>query len=143
LEKGLKHHFSRPTVRATFSSVGFLDEFVTCALEFLAMNRPHVGQANLGALAGAVIGAIGGLFGIGIAPAVAGKDPALLFQTPILGFFCFLVGGTFGWLIGGQIGPRLAGKLGRPIVELIGGAFGGIVPVALIAWWGWYMIKPH
>jgi len=107
------------------------------------MKRPSFGEAKMGALAGAVVAAIGGLFAVGVAPAILARNPALLFGTPILGLICFLVSGPFGWLIGGQIGPRIGQKLDRPSAEMFGGALGGMVPVLVIAAWGWYMVMPR
>jgi hypothetical protein len=103
------------------------------------MRRPAFGEANMGALAGAVIGAIGGLFAIGIGPAIAGKNVRLLVDTPILGIISLIVCGTLGWIIGGQLGPRLGGKFNTQRAETIGGIIGGLVPVILVALWGWYM----
>jgi hypothetical protein len=97
----------------------------------------------MGALVGAIVGATGGLFALGIAPAVIDRNAALLFGTPILGLICFFVSGAVGWLIGGQLGPRLGDKFQPRSAELVGGALGGLVPVTLIALWGWYMVTPH
>lgn len=94
-------------------------------------------------MAGAVVGAIGGLFAIGIGPALVYKQVALLFGTPILGLICWLVSGPLGWLIGGQIGPRLGDRFESQRVEMIGGILGGLIPVLAIAWWGWYMAARH
>ena len=70
------------------------------------MRRPSFAEANMGALVGAIVGATGGLFAVGIAPAVIDRNVALLFDTPILGLICFTISGPLGWLIGGQLGPR-------------------------------------
>jgi hypothetical protein len=97
----------------------------------------------MGALAGSIVGAIGGLFAVGIAPAIIDRNAALLFETPILGLISFFISGGMGWLIGGQSGPRLAQKFTARQTEIIGGSLGGLVPVAAIALWGWYMVSPH
>jgi len=107
------------------------------------MKRPTIGEANMGALAGAIVAAIGGLFAVGIAPAVLARNPALLFGTPILGLICWVISGPVGWLIGGQIGPLLGDRFRTRQAEMVGGALGGMVPVILIALWGWYMVTPH
>ena len=104
--------------------------------------KPRLGESNWGALAGAVVGATGGLFAVGIAPAIIAKNPALLFRYPIIGVFGMLVGGPIGWLVGGQLGPRLGEKCDSHRAEIVGGVVGGLVPVAIIALWGWYM-KTH
>src|SRR6266481_6124798 len=103
------------------------------------MRKPGFGEANMGALAGAVIGAIGGLFAIGIGPAVASNNIRLLVGTPILAIFSLVICGILGWVIGGQIGPRLGGKFNTQRAEAIGGIIGGLVPVVLVALLGWYM----
>ncbi len=110
--------------------------------DFVRM-KPSFGEANMGALAGAIVGAVGGLFGVGIASAIIGRNPALLFDTPVLGLICFFVSGAIGWVLGGQIGPRLGDKFQNARAEIIGGLLGGLLPTTGIALWGWYMITPH
>ena len=107
------------------------------------MRRPSIAGANMGALVGAIVGATGGLFAVGIAPAVIDRSAASLFGTPILGLICFFISGLFGWLIGGQIGPRFGDLFQPRSAEVLGGVLGGLVPVTLIALWGWYMVTPH
>ena len=107
------------------------------------MKRPGIGESNMGALAGAIVAAIGGLFAVGIAPAVLARNPALLFGTPILGLICWIVSGPVGWLIGGQVGPLLGEKFQTRRAEMVGGALGGMIPVVLITLWGWYMVTAH
>jgi hypothetical protein len=107
------------------------------------MTNPPVGEANQGALTGAIVGAIGGLFAIGIAPAVYHRSIAALFGTPILGLLCWMVSGAAGWLLGGQIGPRLALRSRSRRAEVLGGVLGGLVPVIVIGLWGWYMVMPR
>jgi hypothetical protein len=101
--------------------------------------NPSFGGANIGALAGSATGAIGGLFSLGIAPAIIGHNPALLFETPILGLISFLICGGLGWLIGGQIGPRIAAKLNFSFAEITGGLLGGLIPAGLVTLLGWYL----
>ena len=101
--------------------------------------KPGLGESNLGALAGAVVGATGGLFAVGIAPAIMARNLALLIGYPRVGVLCMVVSGLMGWLLGGQIGPRLGEKYDTQRAEMIGGALGGLVPVVLLALWAWYM----
>jgi hypothetical protein len=103
------------------------------------MHKPSIGEFNLGALAGAVVGSIGGLFAVGLPPAILARNPALLFGTPILGLLSWLVSGLLGWFLGGQVGPRLGEKFGSQQAELFGGALAGLVPVVSITLWSWYM----
>jgi hypothetical protein len=104
--------------------------------------NPRLGESNLGALVGAVVGATGGLFAVGIAPAIMARSLVLLFHYPIVGMFCMLISGPIGWLVGGQLGPRFGEKYDTQRAEIAGGVLGGLVPVVLIALWGWYM-KTH
>lgn len=107
------------------------------------MRRPGFGEANLGALTAAVVGAIGGLFAVGIGPAILYRDPAMLLATPLLGVIGWIISGLTGWFVGGQIGPRLERKLGERNGNVIGGIIGGLLPVISIALWGWYMVTSH
>lgn len=107
------------------------------------MQKLGPGEFNLGALTGAVVGSIGGLFAVGLARAIIGRQLALLFGTPILGLIGFLVSGGFGWFLGGQLGPRLGAHFRSQRMEMAGGAIGGLVPTTLIALWAWYMVTPH
>ena len=96
------------------------------------MRRPSLGEFNLGALAGAILGSIGGLFAIGVVRAILFRNPGLLFDTPILGMMSWLICGLLGWLIGGQIGPRLGEKYYSQRAEMVWGGVGGLIPVLLI-----------
>ncbi len=101
---------------------------------------PSFGEASMGALSGLIAGAIGGLVALGVAPALINHNPALLFETPILGLVSFCVSGAFGWLIGGQLGPRVRKKFEFSLAEVIGGLVGGLLPVVGIALLGWYLV---
>ena len=103
------------------------------------MRKPRFGEANLGALAGAVVGGIGGLFAIGIPRAIIERDPAAVFMTPMLNVICLVISWPMGWVLGGQIGPRLGVRFGSEKVELIVGVLCGLVPVSLIMLFGWYV----
>ncbi len=102
--------------------------------------KPALGESSQGALVGAVVGAIGGLFAVGVPHAIIERSFRVLFNTPILGLICWFAGGLVGWLIGGQTGPRLAIRLQSQRAELAGGVIGGLIPVILIALWGWYLV---
>jgi hypothetical protein len=104
------------------------------------MRKPSFGEASVGAVAGAVVGAIGGLFAVGIPPAIIERSWSELFRTPMLVFICWLISTPAGWTIGGQLGPRLADRLKSPRAEIVGGALGGLVPVTLISLWAWWMV---
>jgi hypothetical protein len=103
------------------------------------MRRPPIGEYNMGALAGAVVGSIGGLFAVGVVRAILGKNIALLLSMPMLGLLGWLVCGLIGWFVGGQIGPRAGERYYSQQAELLGGAVGGLIPVLLVALWAWHM----
>lgn len=107
------------------------------------MRKPELGEINLGALAGAGVASIGGLFAVDIPAAVIERDLALLLSTPTLSVLCWLVGLPLGWFIGGQIGPRLGQAFNSQRAEIIGGAVGGLVPLIVLVWWGWYLVTPR
>ena len=104
--------------------------------------KPGLGESNLGAVVGAVVGATGGLFAVGIAPAIMARNLALVIGYPRVGVLCMVVSGLIGWLLGGQIGPRFGDKFNTQRAEMTGGALGGLVAVVLTALWGWYT-KTH
>lgn len=103
------------------------------------MKGPRFGQPSIGAVAGAVVGSIGGLFTLGLVRAIAERDITLILGTPVLAFVSWLVSLPAGWLVGGQIGPRMGLRFRSGRAEIIGGACGGLIPIVLIALWGWYM----
>ena len=90
-------------------------------------------------MAGLVVGGIGGLFAIGVTRALILKDATELIGLRKLSLICWLISGLAGWIVGGQIGPRLGDLFDSEKAEIGGGAVGGLIPVLLIALWGWYM----
>lgn len=103
------------------------------------MQRRGIGEFNLGAIVGAVVGSIGGLFAVSLARAIIGRNAAMLFELPILGLMGWLVSGISGWFLGGWVGPRMGARFHSQRAEMVGGALGGLLPVTLLALWGWYM----
>ena len=103
------------------------------------MRKPPLGEYNLGALAGAIVGSVGGLFAVGLPPAILARNIALLFGTPLLGLLSWLLSGLVAWFLGGQLGPRLGEKYDSPQAEILGGALAGLIPVVSITLWSWYM----
>jgi hypothetical protein len=106
------------------------------------MRKPALGEINLGALAGAAVASIGGLFAVDIPAAIIERDLALLLSTPTLSALCWLAGLPTGWFLGGQIGPRLGQWFNSQRAEIIGGVLGGLIPLAGLLWWGWYLAAP-
>jgi hypothetical protein len=101
--------------------------------------RPPIGEANLAALIAAVIGCIGGLFALGIAPSIIRGNVQFLAATPMLNVISFFLCGILGWLDGGQIGPRLQRWFGDQGGLITGGIIGGLIPVAGMIGAGWYL----
>lgn len=99
--------------------------------------RPGFGEGNLGAVAGAVTGAIGGLLAVGIPMAIVGRDPVLLVIYRQLAMIGFVICVPSGWFLGGQTGPRCVRLFGARHGELIGGILGGLLPVLGIMAWAW------
>jgi len=107
------------------------------------MRPPPEGKSQLGGLSGLIVGAIGGLFALGLAPSILERNPAFLFATPMLSLLSWVVSGFSGWYLGGVLG-RLLGKLFKSLkAEAVGGVFGGLIPVLAIVWLGWYMVTRH
>jgi hypothetical protein len=93
-------------------------------------------------LAGAVVGAIGGLFAVGIVDAITQRNLSLIVK-PTLGVIGLLLSGPSGWLLGGQIGPRFGEAFRSVRAEIAGGVLGGLVPVVLVALWAWWYWSTH
>lgn len=104
------------------------------------MRTPSFGEANLGAVIGAMIGAVGGLFAVVIPYAILTRDLHSLSAARSLGVIGFIVSTPVGWIIGGQITPRLEGKLSDRSAGILGGVIGGLVPVGAFMLWGWHMV---
>lgn len=101
--------------------------------------KPTIGEANLAALIGAVIGSVGGLFALGFLPAIVSGQFEYLIAWPKLSLVCFFACGVIAWLLAGQIGPRLEGLLGERIASITGGIIGGLVPLGSLSYLGWLL----
>ncbi len=89
-----------------------------------------------------VIGGMGGLVAIAIPLAILRGDIRALSEARAFGLVGFLVSATVGWFLGGQIGPRLERFLGERFAHVLGGVLGGLIPIAGLAFWGWYLVTP-
>jgi len=101
--------------------------------------RPPIGEANLAALIAAVIGCIGGLFALGVAPSIITGNVQFLAAYPVFNVVSFFLTGIVSWLLGGQIGPRLQRFFGEQGGLITGGIIGGLIPVAGMIGTGLYL----
>ncbi len=90
-----------------------------------------------------MIGAVGGLFAIGVPPAIIYRNGAALFQTPKVALMCFLISGVIGWYLGGQLGPFVGQRFNNPRAEIIAGCISGLLPVLIIGCLSWYLVAGH
>jgi hypothetical protein len=104
------------------------------------MRKPRIGEPNLGALIGATLGAVGGLFAVTIPYAILTRNIHALSMARSHGLIGFLVSAPVGWLLGGQIAGRLEGRFGSRTAGIVGGIIGGLVPVSGFVYWGWRMV---
>lgn len=106
------------------------------------MKKPDFGEANLGAVIRAVLGAVGGLVAVAIPLAIVRGDLGMLAYARPYALAAFLVSAPVGWLLGGQISQRLAGLLSERNAAVLGGILGGLLPVGGFMLWGWYLMQP-
>ena len=107
------------------------------------MMKPSFLQPSLGAMVGAIVGAIGGLFALSIAPAILLRDASVFRAVPVLSTICWFISGGAGWVLGGLLGERLNNRFNHQRAEIAGGILGGLIPITLIALWGWYLVTPR
>jgi hypothetical protein len=107
------------------------------------MKKPRFGEGSLGAVAGAVTGAFGGLVAVVLPLAIMTRDIQALSAARTFGIIGWVICCPVGWLLGGQIGPRLEMSLGERKAGIIGGIVGGLVPVAGFVLLGWYLVTPR
>jgi hypothetical protein len=104
------------------------------------MREPSFGKENLGAVIGAVTGALGGLFAVAIPLAIMTRNLQALSAARTFGLISFFVCTPVGWFGGGYISHALTKSLGTQKAGILGGIVGGLLPVAGFALWGFYMI---
>lgn len=104
------------------------------------MREPSFGKENLGAVIGAVTGALGGLFAVAIPLAIMTRNLQALSAARSFGLISFLVCTPIGWFAGGSISHALTKRLGAQKAGILGGIVGGLLPVTGFALWGFYMI---
>lgn len=102
------------------------------------MKEPSFGKENLGAVIGAVTGALGGLFAVAIPLAILTRNLQALSAARTLGIISFLVCTPIGWFAGGYISHALTKSLGAQKAGILGGIVGGLLPVTGSALWGYY-----
>ncbi len=95
-------------------------------------------------MAGAVVGAIGGLFALGLVPAIKTKDIGWIIGRPtLLNALAWLVSLPIGWVLGWAIGRPLGNKFRSERAEIAGGVVGGLLTMGIIAGYGWYLVTRH
>ncbi len=93
------------------------------------MRDPGIGDSNLGAMVGVVVGSFAGLFAVAVADLIVNHQFRII---PKLTVISWLISAPFGWLIGGFIGRRLGFRLRSQTAEIVGGAIGGLIIPVLI-----------
>lgn len=104
------------------------------------MREPSVGKENLGAVIGAVTGAVGGLFAVAIPLAIMTRNIQALAVARKFGVISFLVCVPIGWFAGGYLSYGLGKLFPSKQANIIGGLVGGLFPVTCFVLWGWYLI---
>jgi hypothetical protein len=104
------------------------------------MREPEAGKENLGAVIGAVTGAVGGLFAVVTPLAIINRNIRELGSARTLGIVSFMVCVPVGWFVGGRVSHALVKKLGNRKASIVGGLIGGLLPVIGFALWGWYLV---
>jgi len=104
------------------------------------MREPSVGKENLGAVIGAVTGALGGLFAVAIPLAILTRSLQALSAARTFGLISFLVCPPIGWFAGGYLCHAITKRFGERKAAVLGGLVGGLLPVTGFALWGFYMI---
>jgi len=102
------------------------------------MKEPSFGKENLGAVIGAVTGAMGGLFAVAIPLAILTRNFQALSAARTFGLISFLVCTPIGWFAGGYLSHALAKRLSLQKAGILGGIIGGMFPVTGFALWGYY-----
>lgn len=103
------------------------------------MSSSQPGKSNLGGMTGAAVGAIGGLFALGVVPAISLGNPRLLFNTPILNLFCWVMSLAVGWVTGTFLGRFLGNKYQSERAEVVGGVMAGLLTILLGSCVGWLL----
>jgi hypothetical protein len=103
------------------------------------MSRREPWKSNLGGMAGAAVGAIGGLFALGVVPAISEGDPRLLFNIPTLNVICWVASLLIGWAIGSLFGPLFRRKSDTDRSEIAGGVVAGVVTILIGVTIGWLL----
>lgn len=103
------------------------------------MSSPRPGRINLGGLAGLAVGGTGGLFSLGVVPAIVLANPRLLFNTPTLNVLCWIASLVVGWLAGTYLGYVFGRKYQTQRAEITGGIVAGVLTVLLGSALGWFL----
>lgn len=103
------------------------------------MSSPRLGRINLGGLAGLAVAGTGGLFSLGVVPAISLGNPRLLFNTPTLNVMCWVASLIFGWIGGTYVGYAFGRKYQSQRAEITGGSLAGVLTICLGTFLGWLL----
>ncbi len=107
------------------------------------MRDPEFFRPNYGGMAGTVVGGIGGLFALFFVPAILTKDVQWILSYRLLNVIAWAISLPVGWCLGWLIGRFLGNKFRSERAEIVGGVLGGLLTIALVAAYGWYLVTTH
>ncbi len=106
-------------------------------------NPEDFGRPNYGAMAGAVVGGIGGLFALGLIPAIITRDIHWVVDLRTANVLGWVVSVPLGWVFGSLIGRPLGNKFRSERFEIAGGIVGGLLIIGVVAAFGYYLATRH
>jgi hypothetical protein len=104
---------------------------------------PDLGRLNFGAVSGAVVGSVGGLFAVGIPPAIVFRSIQAMFSTPKIAVICFVISGVIGMMLGGVVGAWVSRRSFSQWPEVVAGGVCGLIPVIAVLWWSYVMVTSY
>ncbi len=107
------------------------------------MRTPEYGRPNYGGMAGVIVGGTGGLFALFIVPAILTRDVQWIISYRLLNVFAWVVSLPVGWVLGWLIGRPLGNTFRSRGAEIFGGILGGLLTIAIVAGYGWYLVTSH
>lgn len=90
-----------------------------------------------------MIGGIGGLFALFFVPAVLTGDVQWMLNYRLFNVLAWAVSLPVGWCLGWLIGRPLGNQFQSERAEITGGVLGGLLTIALVAAYGWYLVNSY